>query len=354
MVKQMNEKTVRAISVEKVDVVKKVMLEKPKLRDYEVLFKVHYVSLCTIEQRVYKGKRDYGYPFLGGHENVGEIVEVGNGVVGFEKGDYAVFTFNYCNQCESCQSGRGTQCEYQKEQLPKIDFDGSIVGGAMSEYIAVPAWQLIKIDAEKDQLSSFALTEPLACCIHSIEKAAVQFGDTVLIVGFGIMGWIHLQLAKMRGAVVIVSEGDEKRRSFAQEEGADFVINPLEVGRLESRIAEITHKKGVTLIVNTVANPDIWDQLFTLLDTQGKILAYSSQDRKKPAQVDMGAAHSKEIQIIGTVNPTVHDNLKATKLIAAKKIVMERMIDSVFDYEEAKEAFDHACLPTVYRVLIQF
>ncbi|MBO1308089.1 zinc-binding dehydrogenase [Enterococcus sp. 669A] len=344
---------VRAISVEKIGSVENINLEKPKLRDYEVLFKVHYVSLCTIEQRVYKGKRDYGYPFLGGHENVGEIIEVGNGVVGFEKGDYSVFTFNYCNQCESCQSGRGTQCEHQKEQLQKIEFDGSIVGGAMSEYIAVPAWQLIKITPKIEDLPVFALTEPLACCIHSVEKANIQFGDTVLIIGFGIMGWLHLQLAKLRGAITIVSEGDEERRNFAQVEGADYVINPMEES-VESCINEITQQKGVTVIVNTVANPNIWDSLFSLLTTQGKIIAYSSQDMKKPASVDMGYIHSKEIQIIGTVNPTVHDNLKATKLIMAKRIDLEKMIDSIFDYEDAKAAFDHACLPNVYRVLIKF
>lgn len=344
---------VRAISVEAVDVVKKIHLKKPKLRDYEVLFKVNYVSLCTIEQRVYKGKRDYGYPFLGGHENVGEIVEVGNGVVGFKKGDHAVFTLNYCNQCDSCHSGQGTQCEHQKDQLQKIDFDGSIVGGAMSEYIAVPAWQLIKVESKEGSLSSFALTEPVACCIHSTEKANIQFGEIVMIVGFGIMGWIHMQLAKARGAIVIVSEGNPWRLDFAKTEGADYVVNPM-TDDLEAEIKRITYKKRIDIIVNTVANPDIWDQLFSLLGSYGRILAYSSQDKKKPAMIDMGYIHSKEIKIIGTVNPTIHDNLKATKLISENKIDMKKMIDTIFDYEEAQKAFDRACLPNTYRVLIKF
>lgn len=344
--------TSRAIVITEKDHLELRELEKPKLKAYEVLFQTKTVSLCTIEQRTYKGTRAYQLPFLGGHECSGVVAEVGEGVVGVKVGDKVIFTSGYCNQCEFDRSGRGTQCE-NKQKMPKhAIFEGFVQGGGLSEYLAIPAWQIIKMPDDVN-LNHAALTEPLACCVHSVSKARIKFADTVVIIGLGIMGFLHMKLALMRGARVVISETDETRKALALKNGAHLVFDPTKVDVLEE-VRNITGGKGADVVFNTIANPSIWPTAIDLLAPYGRLIAYSSQDRKELIGVDFGYMHSKEIEFIGTLNPTIEDNEIATKLIGNNLIDMSDLIDSTYAYTQAQEAFDRACVPNTYRVLINF
>jgi len=342
----------RALIVKDKGVLEFIELEMPKVRPYEVLFKTQSCSLCTLDQRTYLGTRDYGYPFLGGHECAGIIEGIGEGVVGFEVGDKVVFTSAYCNQCVYCHTGRGTQCLYKKKLPKRIEFEGNILGGGLSEYLSIPAWQLVKVSEDAD-LDHVALTEPLACCIHSIEKANIKIGETVVIIGLGIMGYLHLKLALMQGARVIVSEINDVRRQKALDSGAHIVINPAKENLLE-RIKKHTNNIGADVVINTIPNPGVWKESISVLAPYGRLIAYSSQDKLEETGVDFGKVHGKEYEFIGTVNPTMETNLKAAQLITNKIINMEEVIDSRFTFDEGIKAFKRAIEPDAYRVIIKY
>ena len=327
-------------------------LDIPEAGDYEVLFKTEVCSLCTVDRRTYKGTRNYGYPFLGGHECSGTIIKTGRGVVGIKPGDKAIFTSGYCNQCELDRSGRGTQCNHKKEMPQRASLAGNILGGGLCEYLVIPAWQVIRIPDDAD-LRHAALTEPLACCIHSIRKARIKFADTIVIIGMGIMGYFHLKLAQMSGARIIVSETDEKKRRMALQEGAAYAFDPMQCD-VNEELRKLTDGLGADAVINTIPFQEVWQQAIDMLAPYGRLIAYSSQNSKEPIGMDFGKVHSREIEFIGTLNPTIEDNQMAVKLISYRMIDMEKVIDREFSFAQGKEAFEYACKPGVYRVMINY
>ena len=326
-------------------------LEKPVISAHEVLYEVHAASLCTVEQRVYKGKKNFGYPFLGGHENAGIVVAVGEEVQDIKVGDHVVATFNYCGECEYCKTGRGTKCKHSMKTKKRVDFEGTIIGGGLAQYLAVPAQQVCKVQKGVD-FEKYALTEPLACCIHSIDKAKIKFGDNVVIIGAGIMGLLHAKLAQLRGARVIVSEMDPERRKKALKLGAHDVIDPSSEDAIE-KVKELTNGVGADVVVNAIAVASIWNDAIDMLAPYGRLIAYSSQDTPDLIPISFDRLHSKEYEFIGTVSPTMESNLRATKLIAQGIIDTSKYIDSVYPMNMAKQAFERASEPNTYRVVIK-
>ena len=229
---------------------------------------------------------------------------------------------------------------------------GNILGGGLCEYLVIPAWQVIRIPDDAD-LRHAALTEPLACCIHSIRKARIKFADTIVIIGMGIMGYFHLKLAQMSGARIIVSETDEKKRRMALQEGAAYAFDPMQCD-VNEELRKLTDGLGADAVINTIPFQEVWQQAIDMLAPYGRLIAYSSQNSKEPIGVDFGKVHSREIEFIGTLNPTIEDNQMAVKLISYRMIDMEKVIDREFSFAQGKEAFEYACKPGVYRVMINY
>ena len=125
-----------------------------------------------------------------------------------------------CGECYYCRNGHENKCA--TAFIANIH-DGVGGPGGFAEYMMLDAKALYKMADDLD-LKYAALTEPLACCVHSINNADIQLGDDVVVVGNGIMGAFHIQLAKLRGARVIVCEVDEERLAVAEKLGADVII----------------------------------------------------------------------------------------------------------------------------------
>ncbi len=328
-------------------------VQLPELGEYDVLFHTKAVSLCTVDRRTFLGTRNYKLPFLGGHECSGVIEKVGKNVVGVKAGDHAIFTLAYCMQCEMDRTGRQTQCTNKQKEPQRIILpNGFVQGGGLSEYLVIPCWQIIPV-SKNVPFQYSCLTEPLACCVHSIRKARIQIGETVVIIGMGIMGYFQLQLAKMQGARVIVSEMDKTRREFALKHGAWRVIDPSNES-LQELINSMTDGAGADVVINTIPFANAWKEAIEILAPYGRLVAYSSQDKKDPIGVNFGEIHSREIEIIGTLNPTLHDNDTAVKLITYGLIDMEPVISGIYPFEKGIEAFHDALKPGMYRVIISY
>ena len=186
-----------------------------------ILIKIDTCAICTWEQRVYTGVKKVDYPFIGGHEIAGRIVQLGDGVNGSWKiDDKVVFGTNLaCGHCYYCRIGEEQNClnfDHSKQQ-PGLPHKGM---GGLSEYLVVNPENIFGYQNVSPEEAS--LTEPLSCVLHSVETANVNFGDYVLVVGAGIMGMFHLQLAQKRGAIVIVSDPNEERLKLAQKLGATY------------------------------------------------------------------------------------------------------------------------------------
>lgn len=231
-------------------------LTTPDLGRGEVLVKVHAVALCTLEQRIFRGAVKMPLPCTGGHEVAGEIAALGPGVntkLWTEGQRVAVRLLYNCGECYYCRTGRTNMCERAQKKPVR---EGLLPGpGGLFDYIVADAASLFKIP---DTLSyeEACLTEPLACCVHSVGRANIQLGEDVVIIGGGIMGQYHVMLAKRKGARVILSEVDPTRRALAEKLGADITLNPMEQDPVEF-VKGITDGRGADVVFNTTAIPSV-------------------------------------------------------------------------------------------------
>ena len=151
-------------------------IEKAELREYpmptvgenDVLIQIKACALCTMEQRIYLGKKDVGgYPVIAGHEASGVVVAVGERVKHCKVGDHVISTDPYCGTCYYCRTGHASQCEAGIADAVYKREDGVMnMVGYLAEYVSVNKNRVVVVD-EKVPFAHAALTEPLACSLHS-------------------------------------------------------------------------------------------------------------------------------------------------------------------------------------------
>lgn len=329
----------------------KVMeINRPEVSKGEILVKVEACALCTFEQRIFNGTKKVSLPYLGGHEIAGRVFELGEGVnpkwkIGQR---VAVRTLDQCGECRYCQMGETTMCEMIGKSGRHVpEFDG--IGGLAEYYLAKPHMLFpLKEDLAPEVA---ALTEPLACVIHSIDLAQIDFGDAVVILGAGIMGLLHLQLAKLRGARVIVSEVDSYRREKACSLGATDVINPIEVD-LVDKIKELTDGYGADVVICTPSISKLAEQSVEMVSNLGKVVLYGSFHPDTPLSLSPNRIHYSQIKLIGAVNPGSKDFLRATRMLNQGIVDLNGYVDAIFPLEQIQEAYDDSVIPGRYRVVV--
>ena len=259
----------------------------------------------------------------------------------------AVRLLNSCGECYYCRNGHENQCV--KSFIAKTQ-ECAVGPGGFSEYMMMEAADVYKM-AEDIELSHAALSEPLACCVHSIENGKIQLGDDVVVIGVGIMGALHIQLAKLKGARVIACELDEKRLEIAKAMGADILINS---GKCDA-VEEI---KKLTDLVESLKTPALRDdvikgQAVEMTGKLGRTVFYTSFHPDKPIEISPNKVHSSEQIITGTVNPQKKDFLIATRLLSLKLVDVSELISDRIPLADIDKALEKAILPDTYRIIVQ-
>lgn len=336
---------VAVLEDEKKIVIHEAQIKKPEKK--QVLIRVASCAICTLEQRVYSGVMKK-YPFAGGHEAAGIVEAVGEGVKQIKKGDkVAVRLLNSCGECYYCRNGHENQCVVSFIAATQEIAMGP---GGLAEYMMIDAENVYKM-ADELPLSYAALAEPLACCVHSIENGKINLADDVVIVGAGIMGIFHVQLAKLRGARVIVAEVDDNRLEVAKKMGADVIINSSQEDPVE-RIKQLTDGRGADVVFCTAAIPEVASQSVDMAGKLGRVVFYSSFHPNNPIEINPNKIHSAETIITGSVNPQRKDFLVATKLLSNGLIDVSELISETYTLDNIEEAFHKAIDPYTYRIIV--
>ena len=199
---------------------------KPEIKAGEMLMKMERAAICGTDIRILEGTKtkDVRYPSVIGHEMCGTIVEIGDGVEGFELGDkVAVANVIPCGCCPMCRRGMENVC--MNRQAIGYEFDGGFAEYVRLPEVAIRKGNIVKLP-EHVSFAEGAVIEPLSCCLRGQRNVDLKFNDNVLIIGAGPIGLMHVLLAKAAGARrVIVSELNEYRRNKALECGADIVVD---------------------------------------------------------------------------------------------------------------------------------
>ena len=315
-------------------------IPKPVIGDNDMLLEMKKAAICGTDMRILAGTKTKGvrYPSVIGHEMCGVIAEVGKNVTGFQVGDkVSIANVIPCGSCPACLAGRENACMNRK--AIGYEFNGGFEEYVLIPEIAIKSGNVIKLP-EDVSFTAGALIEPLSCCIRGLKNAGTGFNDTVLIVGAGPIGLMHMQLSKIAGAKqVIVSEPNKMRREVALELGADRVVDPTKEN-LEQIIKDATNGMGADVIVMAIGVPALVNSTLKLCKKGGTVNLFAGFAGTEECQIEVNTIHYNEINVNGSTAYKRADYLEAADMVITKKINLDKIATHTFKIDEFQNAYE--------------
>ena len=307
-------------------------MPKPQIAPGELLVKMKASGICGSD--VMEWYRIKKAPLVLGHEATGEIVEAGSAVQGYNIGN-RVFVSHHvpCNKCYYCLSGNHTACQtlHTTNYYP----------GGFSEYIRVPEINVgcgVFLLPQEVSYEDGTFIEPLACVERAQESAGLKAGMSVLILGSGISGLLHLLLARANSAGRVFStDMNQYRLRRAKEFGADMAI------RADADLPEVLRKANqgrlADLVIVATSAHSAFSQSLQAVERGGVILFFAPPDPVWNIPVPVNDFWRQGIKIIHSYGASPVNLSLALELIRAKKVAVSKMITHRFKLSEAGFGF---------------
>ena len=306
-------------------------LPVPGPKEDEVLIRVEACGICGTDVHIYNGDEGAAQTPPGtvlGHEFAGEVAAVGEKVTDIQTGDRVCVDPNkLCNECYYCKSGIGHFCEH-------ITGIGTTVNGGFAEYCCVPRSQVYPIRSETEYTKA-AMAEPVACCLHGIDLCDISCGDTVLVIGGGMIGLIMLKLAKLRGAAkVILLEPIPEKRRLAEALGADLCIDPAAEDVEQTLLGHGIHR--IAVVIECVGRTETVAQAIALAGRRSTVMLFGLTRPEDTVAVRPFELFKKEITIKASyINP--YTQQRAIDLIDSGRIDVSSMVYQTAPLEKLPE-----------------
>lgn len=307
-------------------------IPQPKIGPGELLVKVKASGICGSDvMEWYRIKRA---PLVLGHEITGEIIEIGEGVERYKLGD-RVFVSHHvpCNTCHYCKAGHHTACE----TLHTTNYDP----GGFAEYIRVPQLNVrygTFLLPEEISFEVGTFIEPLACVIRGQRLAHIQPDQTVLILGSGISGLLHLLLARDAGvAKIMMTDINDFRLNLAKQLGADLVINALE--DVVNYLRKFNANRLADLVIVCTNNLSAFTQALQSVDSGGTVLFFAPTEPGINLGVPVNDFWRKEITLQFSYGNSPEDAQIAIKLLRSGRLPVHKLITHRLSLEETGLGF---------------
>lgn len=311
--------------------------EIASLGPHEALVRVKASAICGSDVHIARGKHPSApLPVTIGHEFAGELAAVGEAVTGFAPGDrVTVEPCTVCGVCEACRRGDYNDCE-------DIHFTYRDGDGAMADYVRVRDSQLYRLPDDMPYEIG-ALMEPMAVACHSVRRAQIRLGDTVLILGAGPIGLLTAAMCRRAGAQrIFISDGSAERLALALELGATDVIDRHSAEAVAA-VMDATGGRGVDVSFECVGRAECLRQAMFALRKGGTAVITGIYEIQDPA-FPVGRLVTHELNVIGTQGycrdfPIV--------LQAARELPLEKLISHTFPLSALQQAVDTALDPRI-------
>lgn len=306
---------------------------KPKIGPGEILVRVMASGICGTD--VVEWYRRDKVPLILGHEIAGEIVGIGKGVKRYSIGDRVSASHHVpCDNCHYCLMDHHSVCD----TLRRTNFDP----GGFSEFLRLPAINVEKgvyILPDEVSYEEATFVEPLACAIRGQRLAGYRGGQTVLVLGSGISGLLHIQLARTRGfGKIMASDINDYRLKQAIRFGADHAFHAKE--DLPVRVKDFNSGKLADLVILCAGAKAAFEQAFKSVGRGGTILVFASGEEGLQISLPINEFFWKNEATITSsyaANPSEH--LMALDLIRNSKINVRDMITHRFRLNDIQEGF---------------
>jgi L-iditol 2-dehydrogenase len=307
-------------------------MPKPEIAADELLVKVMACGICGSD--VIEWYRVPKSPRVLGHEATGVIEKTGEKVTQYKVGE-RVFVSHHvpCNRCQYCLKGHHTACEtlHTTNYYP----------GGFSQYIRVPKINVeygvyrLPLDMSYEEGT---FIEPLACVIRGQKLAAIREDDTVMIIGSGISGILHTQLAQLKGIQkIFVADINPYRLKLAEKFGAHHTINTKE--NLPQKLREINGGKPADQVVICTGANQAALKALECVDKGGTILFFAVPDPTVRIPVPINQFWRNEITIKTSYGAAPNDLEESLRILSQKKVNVIDMITHKLSLQQAAEGF---------------
>jgi len=306
---------------------------RPRIGKGEILVRVRSCGLCGTDI----GKiveRTVTPPIVLGHEIAGEVVEAGEGVEKFRPGDRVFIAHHVpCFVCHYCRHGNHSLCQ----QFRSTNIDP----GGFAEYIRVPALNVEKTTLPLPEDLSYeeaSLIESTACCLRAIRRYPIQPGDTMVVIGVGPLGLLHLQLALLLGVgQVIALDLVDERLEVAKKLGARHSLNPERENTLKA-VQQLTEGRGADAAIVAVGNTTAIAQAIKLVRGGGTVILFAECSPRSLLSLDPNIIYHSEINLLGSYSSTPQEQRIALELIKTGRLKVKEIITHRFPLRKLSQA----------------
>jgi 2-desacetyl-2-hydroxyethyl bacteriochlorophyllide A dehydrogenase len=299
----------------------------------EVIVSVALAGLCGTDLHIYAGEINYIYPIIPGHEVVGTIVEVGDGVADLTPGVRAAFDPNIpCGQCHFCRRLRFNHC--LNWQAIGVTRDGGF-----AEQVAVPAKVVYPLGDLPFERAVFI--EPLSCVVYGLQRATPALGDRVLIFGAGPIGMLLMQAVRRAGAAqVVVTDLQQERLELGARLGADATVLAGEDEDQRAALRELA-PQGYDMVIDATGVPTVVARCFDYVTPGGKLLLFGVCPEGATIPFRPFDLYRRDISVYGSFALNVTFG-PAIELLRGGAVQVEPLISHRFPLERFPQALEMA------------
>ena len=315
-----------------------------------ILVKVEACCICGGDMRNFHTGLRYGVEKqIMGHEIAGTVEQAGSGVTRFKVGDrVAIAPDVSCGECYYCKRGLVNLCMNHKML-------GTNWAGGFAQYIYLPAEVLERgfIEHVPDRLSfeEAAMAEPASSVIACQEYNNVSLGDTVVIIGDGPIGCMHIEVARARGALRIIMTGLTRLASVPQFK-PDYIIDSAAQNPVEE-VLKITGGLGADIVICAAPVTAIQEQGLEMVRKRGKVVLFGGVNKNNPmTSLNSNLIHYNEITVVGAFSYPSTGLLKAVNMIAEGKISAKKYVTKTVRLDEIPEGIAFAEQGKALRVAV--
>jgi len=316
-------------------------VDKPKCGQGEILIKVKACAVCGTDLRIFRGQKKIDVQITG-HEISGIIEEIGEGVEGYSVGDKVIpETVVGCGRCDACKKGEENRCR-RKYKAIGYQFNGGYAQFLLMPKPAVKQGNVIKIPKSLS-FEEASVVEPLSCVINGWHPFKLRpQGFTAVVIGAGIIGMLHTEYAKQKGAKVILINRSSPRLVLAQKIGlpVDTYVDASTCS-LVDKVKELTDGLGVDVVICAASSKEIQREALEMAAVDADVSFFAGVPKEDSyANIDANLIHYNELHVHGANASNRSQYLEALSLVASGKVDVKKFITHKFPLEKIEEAIN--------------
>ena len=319
-------------------------IEKPRAGVGEAVIRVTLTTICGTDLHIVRGEYPVAPGLVIGHEPVGVVEELGEGVNGYQIGDRVlVGAITPCGQCRACLSGHASQCGHGEgyEALGGWRF-GNTINGAQAEYLRVPYAQanLAKIPDDLTDEQVVLLADIASTGFGGAEAAGIKIGDAVVVFAQGPIGLCATAGAKLLGASFIIGvDGDDHRLAMSKRMGADVTLDYRGV----DVVAEVKRLTGggADVAIEALGTKQTFESALRSLRPAGTLSSLGVYSGKLEIPYDAFAAGIGDYKIVTTLCPGGKERMRRLmEVVRNGRVDLRPLLTHSFSLDQIGEAYD--------------